>query len=166
VESDDGLLWMRSCGQDSLASLVPRLRRLNPRLPLIVLSDEPDEAGAFSAISLGAVGYCNSHAAPEVLQTIARVVSSGGLWLGQAMMRKVLQSLCVHLDDKASKEGHKETYGEARLATLLIRGANQQEIASELNIPEAVVAQTISALFARNGVQDRLQLLVKTLISR
>lgn len=156
-----GTLWLRSTQVTGLNSEIQALRGLNGQLPLVVLADEPDEAGAFQAISLGAAGYCNSRAAPGVLQTIARVVHGGGLWLGQAMMRRLLAVLSARLDATNKMDGHFPA-ADAELAKLLLRGADHGEIAAALAIPEAAVGHSVSALYARAGVQDRLQLLLKT----
>lgn len=164
IDADKAIIWLRTGAHDNLKFLLPGILQLNPKLPLVVLADEPDEASAFSAISLGAAGYCHSHTAPDVLLTIAHVVSSGGLWLGQTIMCKVLQSLCDCLDNKAGTES-KLPDDEIRLASLLLHGASHDQIARQLQIPESAVAQTTSALFARQGVQGRLQLLIKTLVS-
>lgn len=155
-----GTVWLRSTAPKELNSLLPALRGINPRLPLVVLADEPDEAGAFQAIGLGAAGYCNSRAAPEVLRTIARVVHDGGLWLGQHMMRRILATLAHRLDATRTVDRHFAD-DDARLAKLLIRGADYREIASQLGLSETAVPQSVSALLARAGVQDCLQLLLK-----
>jgi len=153
-------IWLRSTATDELNSLLPALCGNNPGLPLVVLADEPDAAGAFQAIALGAAGYCNSRAAPEVLRTIARVVREGGLWLGQNMMRRILGTLAHRLDTAQTVDSHFAA-DDARLARLVLQGRNYEDIAQELGVPEAVIPHSVSALFSRAGVQDCLQLLLK-----
>jgi len=159
-ECPRGTVWLRTTAPAELASLVPAVRALNPQLPLVVLADEPDEAVAFQVISLGAAGYCNSRAAPEVLHTVARVVHNGGRWLGQSLMRRLLATLAGRLDNWRALDKHLAD-DDARLAKLLLQGRNYAEIAQEFGIPEAVVPHSVSALFSRAGVQDSLQLLLK-----
>ena len=72
------------------ARLVGQIRSRAGTRPLIILADEPTEDDALAALGAGAAGYCNSHAAPDVLQQVATVVENGGLWVGQRLMQRLL----------------------------------------------------------------------------
>ena len=84
------VVWLRLESDSALTELVAGVHaRLGP-VPVVILSDTPNEAEALAALSAQARGYCNSHAGAEVLVKVASVVSQGGLWIGEALMQRIL----------------------------------------------------------------------------
>jgi two-component system nitrate/nitrite response regulator NarL len=71
-----------------IESLAPQLRRL----PCVVLSDLPTDEEALAAFAAGARGYCNAHAAAQLLVQVAAVVLQGGLWIGESLMQRLLSA--------------------------------------------------------------------------
>ena len=157
-------------GADVVFALLPRgqapeqlLRHLRNRLlrqAIVVMSDEPDEDVALAALSAGAVGYCNGHAAPEVLQQVAPAVRHGSIWVGQALMQRLLGATMRLLPPQAPGQVWRERLSvrEQETAELLARGASNKEIARELDITERTVKAHVSALLEKLGARDRLQL--------
>lgn len=69
---------------------VQRIRRTAPAAHVVVLTGQPGEREALQAMGAGASGYAHSHAVPALLREVALVVEHGGLWLGPALMQRVL----------------------------------------------------------------------------
>jgi DNA-binding NarL/FixJ family response regulator len=155
------LAWvLLSAGQDAGAA-VEGLRGGLAGRALIVLADEPDEAEAMAALSAGAAGYCNSHADPQVLQQIARVVEGGGVWVGQALMQRLLAAtarLIPASSDERAAWRSTLTAREQEVAIALAQGGSNKEIARQLDITERTVKSHVSALLEKLGARDRLQL--------
>lgn len=158
-----GIVWCRlRSGEDVelvLADIVP----LAGGKPLVVLADEPDEALVMQALSAGAAGCCNTHAAPEVLRQVAAVVSNGGLWVGQTLLRKLLASTSQILGEKAPRPPRDDwskllSERETQVARLVAGGASNKEIASQLAITERTVKAHLTAVFEKLSLRDRLQL--------
>jgi len=84
------LFWVLLPVGESADVLAGRLRRNLAGYPLVVLADEPSEGGAMAALAAGAAGYCNGHAAPQVLRQVAMAVENGGVWVGQGLMQRLL----------------------------------------------------------------------------
>ena len=126
--------------------------------PFIVLADEPREDEALAALSAGAAGYCNGHAAAAVLQQVATVVANGGIWVGQGLMRRLLTSTARMPPQVESDWRSRLSPREQEAAGLLARGASNKEIARALDITERTVKAHVAAMLEKLGARDRLQL--------
>ena len=157
----DTLVWALLPGGQAADQLVRHLRKALPGRPLVILADEPSDEDALAALAVGAVGYCNGHAAPEVLQQVALAVRHGGVWVGQGLMQRLLGATArvlpkVEVPAEAWRE--RLTARELETALLIARGANNKEIARELGITERTVKAHVSAMLEKLGARDRLQL--------
>lgn len=159
--SDPALLWALLPAGESADALVIRLRNSHAGRPLVLLADEPSENDAMAALAAGAAGYCNGHAAPQVLLQVAMAVENGGVWVGQGLMQRLLAATSrlraePDLENAAWRLGL--TAREQEAAVLLARGASNKEIARQLDITERTVKSHVSAMLEKLGVRDRLQL--------
>ncbi|UUZ55157.1 hypothetical protein LP419_04700 [Massilia sp. H-1] len=84
------LVWLRLDQGIALQTQVAAVRAHCGALPIVVMSDTPDDDQALSALSAQARGYCNSHAGADILTKVASVVSQGGLWIGETLMHRLL----------------------------------------------------------------------------
>ena len=114
-----------------------------------------------AALAAGAAGYCNGHAAPEVLRQVAMVVENGGIWVGQGLMQRLLAATSRLLPEGEVNEQSWRavlTPREHEAAILLAKGASNKEIARQLDITERTVKSHVSAMLEKLGARDRLQL--------
>ena len=161
LPSGTGPVWLLMPAGAQVAASVGRLRKELAGRPLIVLADEPSEDGAMAALAAGAAGYCNGHAAPEVLQQVATVVENGGVWIGQGLMQRFLAASARLLPAPADENGawrDRLTPREQEVAVALAKGASNKEIARQLEITERTVKAHVGATLEKFGARDRLQL--------
>ena len=157
----NGLIWALQPVGQSPADVIDTLAAGLGGRPLVLLADEPSEEGAMAALAAGAAGYCNGHAAAEVLRQVAMVVENGGIWVGRGLMQRFLKASAPLL---AAAEGNEQdwratlTPREAEAAVLLAQGASNKEIARQLDITERTVKAHVSAMLEKLGARDRLQL--------
>lgn len=128
---------------------------------IVVLANAPIQAEAMHALSLGAVGYCHAYSAPELLKEIKTVISHGGLWLGNELLKRLIEA-------STKLVGNQPKQVEALLAQLTKRqkevaieaakGLSNKEIARILKISERTVKAHLAATFECLKVKDRLQL--------
>lgn len=157
------VVWLR-LEAGSLARLIDLVRAVHEQcgpVPVVILSDTPNDAEALAALSAQARGYCNSHAGAEVLVKVASVVMQGGLWIGEALMHRILA--VQHLIDvpAAAKRPDwraKLTAREAEVAQLAAAGTRYKEIARALNITERTVKAHMGAILVKLELRDRLQM--------
>jgi two-component system nitrate/nitrite response regulator NarL len=154
--------WAR-LGDEPVAATLEKVRRqLGATVPCIVLADQPNDEEALAAFAAAARGYCNTHAAPELLSRIADVVAQGGLWIGEALMQRLLRATS-HLPVPPASPATLSwdsglTARERQVALAVAAGAANKEIAREFDITERTVKAHVSALLEKFGVRDRLQL--------
>ena len=157
-----GVIWSRLRSGESVELALDGIDRSGDQ-PVVLLSDEPDEAQVLQALALGAAGCCNSRSAPAVLQQVAVVVSNGGLWVGQSLLRQLVGATSRRLG-QLPREAENDDWSallserEVQVARLIANGASNKEIADRLAITERTVKAHLTAIFEKLGLRDRLQL--------
>ncbi|MDR0564427.1 MAG: response regulator transcription factor [Azoarcus sp.] len=128
--------------------------------PIVVVSNIPTEREAMRVMASGARGYCHAWASPEQFKEVAQVVSRGGYWIGQALMSRLIGIVNKTLPplDELPKELSER---EAEVARNVAEGQSNKEIARVLGITERTVKAHMGAIFAKLGVRDRLQLVLR-----
>jgi DNA-binding NarL/FixJ family response regulator len=155
------LIWCRLNSGENVEEVIAPCLTLGQ--PVVVLADEPDETVVVAALEAGAAGCCNSRSASEVLQQVTLVVSNGGLWVGQSILRRIVggasrvlgQRAEAPKDDSWSK---KLSERECQVAKLVASGESNKEIADHLAISERTVKAHLTSVFEKLGLRDRLQL--------
>jgi two-component system nitrate/nitrite response regulator NarL len=139
------------------------LLRSSPAARFFLLSDNPDEEDALSFLKLGIVGYGNTYISSPRLIEALRVITNGGVWLGQ----KVIQRLIMDTSGNAKGVGEKDTAGpamakltraERNIAELVARGGSNLEIAADLNITERTVKAHLTSIYEKTKTGNRLNL--------
>lgn len=134
-----------------------------PGCDVVLLSLQPDDGEALAAFELGARAYAHALATPEMLREVDAVVAHGGLWVGPALMARLLRALGARptrvapgvdaLDGLSARE--------REVAEAVAEGLSNKEIALRLALTERTVKAHLAAVFDKLGVRDRLQLVVK-----
>jgi DNA-binding NarL/FixJ family response regulator len=161
LQQGEGTVWVLVPPGQKAARLVEPVRRRAGERPLVILADEPGEEDALGALGAGASGYCNSHAAAEVLQQVAMVVENGGLWVGQRLMQRLLAGTARLVPPPAAEgAGWAQTLTEREreVAKAVAQGASNKEIARQLDITERTIKAHVGAILEKLGARDRLQL--------
>ena len=135
----------------------------SPAARFFLLSDRPDEEDALLFLKLGIVGYGNTYISSSLLTEALRVITNGGVWLGQ----KIIQRLIMDISGNAKGDGEKDTAGpamakltraERHIAELIARGQSNLEIAANLNITERTVKAHLTSIYAKTKTGNRLNL--------
>jgi DNA-binding NarL/FixJ family response regulator len=129
--------------------LLRDVKRTYPRLPVIVLSVQPEEQYAVRCLRAGAAAYINKDSAPEELAQAARKVLSGGRYVGAGLAEK----LVTKLNDAGDKPRH-ELLSDRELEVMLMiaSGVSLTEIGDRLHVS----SKTVSSYRAR--VLDKMQM--------
>lgn len=155
------LAWLRLDQTLALEPQVAAVRVHCGAIPIVVLSDTPNDAEALAALSAQARGYCNSHAGAEVLTKVASVVAQGGLWIGETLMHRILSvQHQIRVPEAAARPHWRAslTAREVQVAELAAAGTRYKEIARELHITERTVKSHMAGILEKLGLRDRLQL--------
>ena len=138
------------------------IRRLNPLCRIFLFSDTPNEEEGLTFLKLGIVGYANTYISAERLAEAARIVSSGAVWLGQKVMRRlILDSYARAKEKEALNSGRileSLTNREREIANLVAQGQSNLEIAANLDIVERTVKAHLSSIYEKTKTGSRLNL--------
>ncbi|MBP8924743.1 MAG: response regulator transcription factor [Pseudomonadales bacterium] len=154
-------VWLHlPCDANEALRLVGELSSRLGSARLVALSDTPSDEQALGLMQHGAVGYCHSHAGPPMLQQVATVISNQGLWVGPNLLSRMIRaSLAAEVKAPVNADQLKELSArEHQVARSVARGANNKEIAREMDITERTVKAHLSAIFLKLRVRDRLHL--------
>lgn len=134
-----------------------------PGRDVVLLSLQPDDGEALAAFELGARGYAHALATAEMLREVDAVVAHGGLWVGPALMARLLRALGTRPTHAAPRVDVLEGLSarEREVAEAVAEGLSNKEIALRLDLTERTVKAHLAAVFDKLGVRDRLQLVVK-----
>lgn len=156
----DAVVWLHNLSPADVVAALPKGVRI------VVLDDRPSDEKGLAALSSGAAGYANAHAAPQVLHTIESVVRSEGLWVGEALLSRLLRTFAAASGAPRVPPPEppaalaKLSEREREVALRVARGESNKEIARELDIAERTVKAHLSAIFEKLEVRDRLQLAI------
>ena len=163
-EQPDIVLLDLDLGEVDGLDLLPQLHTVAPNTHVVVLTGIRDVVTHRRAIRLGAVGLVLKDKAAEVLlQAIAKVYA-GEVWLDRVLVADVLGEMTrPKFRGPANPEELKITsltVREREVIDLVGQGLKNQMIADRLCISEATVRHHLTSIFAKLGVDDRLQLAI------
>ena len=132
-----------------------------PLCRIFLLSDRPDEEEGIAYLKQGIVGYANTYISPARLVEAIRVVLSGSVWVGQAIMQRLIRETVAmaSVHTKLSPLRLEAlTPREHEIAEMVSKGQSNLEIAYNLNISERTVKAHLSSIYAKTGAGNRLNL--------
>lgn len=150
-------------GESSL-DVMARLRGVAERARVLVLTGVGDVSAHQEAIRLGAVGLVQKRQAPMVLIKAIEHVAIGEAWLDPSLVATVLSGLtrargASHVDPEAVKIATL-TDREHEVIGLICQGLQNRAIGVQLTITETTVRHHLTSIFAKLGVENRLELVI------
>lgn len=138
------------------------LRRAVPRGRFLLLSDLPDEEEGLAFLKAGIAGYGNTYIAPERLSEASRVITNGGVWLGQKIIQRLIRDIAARAPERPAREAAEALAGltkmERTVAEMVAAGLTNLEIAADLNITERTVKAHLTAIYTKTRTGNRLSL--------
>lgn len=154
----------------SLAGIPPwddhkwRAALKSDQLRVIATSSNPTDTEAMAALDAGCAAYCHAFSEASTLKQVREVVDAGHIWIGKALMQRLLQSVNRVVAAQPVKEDAWSTgltQREVEVATLAANGASNAAISSQCGISERTVKAHLSAVFIKLNITDRLQLALR-----
>jgi DNA-binding NarL/FixJ family response regulator len=120
-----------------------------PRLPVIILSCQPEDQYAVRCLRAGASAYINKESAPEELAMAAQKILSGGRYVSESLA----EQLIANLDESADKPLHELLSDrEHEVMKMIAAGVPLTEIGDRLHVS----VKTISSYRAR--IMEKMQM--------
>ena len=162
-EQPDIIVLDLDLGAENGLDLLARMRAAAGQARVLVLTGVRDAQAHRLAIRRGARGLVLKEQAPEVLLKAITKVHAGEVWLERTLMASVL-------DEIAMGEARPINAEVARIATLTERerdvialvgeGLKNRQIGSRLSITETTVGHHLTSIFAKLGVESRLEMVL------
>lgn len=144
-------IWSQPAWQENIAGLA-----------VLATSSNPDDEEGLAVLKAGASGYCHSHAPLDTLHQALEVIASGELWVGRALLSRLLRLVDSRLPRAGLAEwAHPLTDREREVAHHAALGESNLAIADALGITERTVKAHLKAVFEKLQVADRLQLALR-----
>jgi DNA-binding NarL/FixJ family response regulator len=162
LDPDVLLLDLRMPGVDGFGAL-QRLRKLNRRTRVIILTASEDKNEFVQAMKLGCSGIVLKQTAADLIIKSIRRVHAGEIWLDSNTTAAVMQQFSSPLD-AASQAGMRArdrsplSNREREIVALVAQGYKNKEMAEKMFISEQTVKNHLHNIFDKLGVSDRLEL--------
>lgn len=128
-----------------------------PKLNILALSMFGDEDYYFKMINAGVKGFLLKSSANDELEQAIQVVSNGGNYFSNELLRKALLRF-----SKGNTNTPKEefTEREIEILTLLCKGLSALEIADELHLSKKTIEGHRTKLFSKTGTKNSVSLVI------
>ena len=140
------------------------IRQTNPYLKVLLLTVENDFGTLREAIDLKVNGYILKESAGSTLTVAIRHVYSGGNYIDQTLTKHVFN---IINEPSVAKESTSKpempdpfsllTEREKEILSYISKGCSNKEIASKLFLSEKTIRNTITSIFKKINVKDRVQ---------
>jgi DNA-binding NarL/FixJ family response regulator len=133
-----------------------RFRMEFPQLPVVVISANCDRESILGVLDSGANGFIPKTSKPEVIVAALRLVAAGGVYVPP----EAIEDLAVQMPLRTARESMDLTERQRDVLRLILKGYNNERIASELAIAPNTVKQHAHAIFVQLGVSSRAEAVV------
>ena len=147
------LLDIAMPGRDGL-DVLQALRQAWPALPVLMLSTYPERQYAVRCIKLGAAGYLNKSADPDVMIAAVRKVAAGGVFVTPITAEALAGA--VGASAKAGTEAL--SHREHQVFRLLILGRSVGEIGALLQLAPNTVSTYRARILEKTGSRNDVEL--------
>jgi two-component system invasion response regulator UvrY len=136
--------------------ILDELKRLRPKLPILLLSMHPEEQFARRALKAGAAGYLTKESVPEELKEAVRKVAAGGRYVSATLAEK----LAVDLRQGADTPLHELLSDrEFQVLRMIASGKTVKEIADELFLSVKTVSTYRARILEKSGMKTTAELI-------
>ncbi len=137
-----------------------RLSEVAPEVRVLVLTMVEDDDTLFAALRAGAAGYLLKGAGADEIDRAVRGVAAGDAVYGAGVAER-LRRLFVAGPVASPVAFPQLVERERDVLALLADGASNAEIAGRLFLSDKTVRNYVSSIFAKLGVRDRAQAIVR-----
>lgn len=129
------------------------LKRLYPKLPVLVLSIHPEDQYAVRALKEGASGYMNKETAPEELVRAIRKIIKGGKYVSSSLAEKLASMLSIEapLHEHLSVREH-------QVMLLIASGSTLTQIADEMSLSVKTISTYRSRILEKMGMTNNVEI--------
>lgn len=137
------------------------IRVKRPKMRLIVIGPENDDALVMESIMAGARAYLDLKVSPRIVRQAIEVVTSGSIWASRRLLSTLIDRLMGDSDTSLTNDPPPLTDRERQVLDLILTARSNREIARELGIEERTVQAHVGRLMRKTGADNRIDLLMR-----
>jgi len=131
------------------------VKRLYPRLPVIVLSVQPEDQYGVRCLRAGASSYISKESAAEELAKAARKVLAGGRYVGPELAERLVRQL----HEGSERPAHERLSDREHEVMLMIAaGKSLTEIAGDLRVSVKTISTYRARILNKLGIKSNAEL--------
>jgi DNA-binding NarL/FixJ family response regulator len=132
------------------------LKRLRPKLPILLLSMHPEEQYARRALKAGASGYLTKESVPEELKHAVRKIVAGGRYVSATLAEKLAYDLRSGVDVPAHELLSDR---EFQVLRMIASGKTVKQIADEIALSVKTVSTYRARILEKTGMRTTAELI-------
>jgi len=132
------------------------LKRLRPKLPILLLSMHPEEQYARRALKAGASGYLTKESVPEELKLAVKKITSGGRYVSANLAERLAYDL------RSGVEGpiHELLSDrEFQVLRMIASGKTVKQIADDIGLSVKTISTYRARILEKTGLQTTAELI-------
>jgi len=132
------------------------LKRLRPKLPILLLSMHPEQQFARRALKAGAAGYLTKDGVPEELKQAIKKITAGGRYVSATLAEK----LALDLREGADLPLHELLSDrEFQVLRMIASGKTVKEISMDLSLSVKTVSTYRARIMEKTGMKTNADLI-------
>jgi two-component system invasion response regulator UvrY len=132
------------------------LKRLRPRLPILLLSMHPEEQYARRALKAGASGYLTKESVPEELKVAVRKIVAGGRYVSATLAEKLASDLGKGVDVPVHELLSDR---EFQVLRMIASGMTVKQIGDEIGLSVKTVSTYRARILEKAGLKTTAELI-------
>jgi len=131
------------------------IKRVHPKLPVLILSMHPEDQFAVRVLKSGAAGYMTKESAPEELVGAIKKVIAGGRYVSNSLAEMMAQ----YLDVDVNKPPHERLSDrEFQVLRMLASGKTVTEVAKELSLSVKTISTYRGRILEKMAMKTNAEL--------
>jgi two-component system, NarL family, invasion response regulator UvrY len=135
--------------------ILSELKRVNPKLPVLILSIYPEDQFGVRALKAGADGYMNKESAPDELVNAIRKIIGGGRYVSPTLGEK----LAIVVGSKTASRDNL-SLREHQVMLMLVSGKTLSEIAEEISLSVKTVSTYRTRILEKLNLKNNSELIL------
>jgi two-component system invasion response regulator UvrY len=154
-ETFDIVVLDLALGRDHGIEVLKHIRSEQPKLPVLILSMQPEEHYAARLLKAGAAGYLSKESAPSELVNAVMKVSSGGRYVSAAIAERLAFEIGTPTSDKPHE---RLSDREFQIFQMIAIGKGLTQIADELGVSVKTVSTHRTRILAKLAIKNNAEL--------
>ncbi|PYU53572.1 MAG: DNA-binding response regulator [Acidobacteria bacterium] len=132
------------------------LKRLRPKLPILLLSMHPEEQYARRALKAGASGYLTKESVPDELKLAVRKIVAGGRYVSATLAERLAYDLRSGVDAPVHELLSDR---EFQVLRMIASGKTVKQIADEIGLSVKTVSTYRARILEKTGLNTTAELI-------